>query len=327
MTVTFVSGPTGCIGAATVAHLLENGVPRVVGFSRRHDLSRIDPSYHDRIELIQGDICDAQQVQAAVLSAEPSRIIHLAAFQTPDCQARPLEGLDVNVCGTVNMMHAAAALGDKLERFVFASSAAVYGPRSLYDGASVGTSVPYLPPNLYGYWKVAGEGMAQAFQIQTGIPTVSLRLATTYGPGRDQGLTSAPTTAIKSAVLQQSYRMPYQGREHFHYVGDVGAGFALSALDPFEGYGVFNLRGQTVATDAFLESLRTACAGQGVADVDVEVAEEATSMPFVCDLDDSQTLAAFPRMPLTSLTEGLEQSVKRFQTMVSEGTLTSEDIV
>lgn len=327
MTLAFVSGPTGCIGAATVSHLLENGVSRIVGFSRRRDLSRIAPCYHDRIELVQGDICDAQEVEAAVLSAKPNRMIHLAAFQTPDCQARPLEGMDVNVCGTANMLHAAAALGDSLERFVFASSAAVYGPRSLYDGSTVETPVPYLPPNLYGYWKVAGEGMAQAFQIQTGIPTVSLRLATTYGPGRDQGLTSAPTTAIKSAVLQKRYRLPYQGREHFHYVGDVGAGFSHAALDVFDGYGVFNLRGQTVATDDFLVALRTACVRQGLPDVDVEVTENATSMPFVCDLDDRQTLVAFPRMPLTALPEGLDESVSRFQEMVREGTLTSEDVV
>ena len=106
MTTVFVSGPTGCIGAAAVGHLLDEGVDRVVGFSRREDFSRIPCRYHDRIRLIQGDITDAAQVRDAVNDAEPTALIHLAAFQTPDCQARPMEGLSVNVAGTLNMFRA-----------------------------------------------------------------------------------------------------------------------------------------------------------------------------------------------------------------------------
>lgn len=321
MTTVFVSGPTGCIGAATVSHLLESGVDDVVGFSRREDFSRIPERYHDRIRFTAGDITDAEQVHQAVTAAAPSAIIHLAAYQTPDCQARPLEGLQVNVAGTINMFQAAASLGTSLDRFVFASSAAVYGPRSLYPAGSVTTEVPYLPRNLYGYWKVAGEGVAQAFQAETGVATVSLRLATTYGPGRDLGLTSAPTTAIKAAVLGQRYRLPYQGREHFHFVEDVGAGFSLSAIDAFDGYGVFNLRGRTVPTEVFLETLRAACQEAGIDGYDIAVADDATTMPFVCDLDESLSLDAFPRMPLTSLEEGLSRSVARFQRMAAAGVL------
>jgi nucleoside-diphosphate-sugar epimerase len=321
MSTVFVSGPTGCIGAATVGHLLDNGVDEVVGFSRREDFSRIPPQYHDRIRFIPGDITDEESVREAVRQAEPSAIIHLAAYQTPDCQARPMEGLAVNVLGTANMFKAAASLGESLRRFVFASSAAVYGPRSVYTSESVTADLPYLPPNLYGYWKVAGEGVAQAFFAETGVSTVSLRLATTYGPGRDLGLTSAPTTAIKSAVLGRDYRLPYHGREHFHFVEDVGAGFSLAAIDPFQGYGAFNLRGRTVPTEVYLTALREACVASGVDGVDVDVADDATTMPFVCDLDDGATIAAFPRMPLTSLEDGLRMSVNRFQQMVADGTL------
>ncbi len=321
MKTVFVSGPTGCIGAATVAHLLDHGVDEVVGFSRREDFSRIPEMYHDRIRFSAGDITDAVSVGEAVEAAQPQAIIHLAAYQTPECQAKPLGGLAVNVMGTANVVQAAQALGSRLERFVFASSAAVYGPRSLYDAPTVTADLPYLPPNLYGYWKVAGEGVAQAFHAETGVPTVSLRLATTYGPGRDLGLTSAPTTAIKAAVLGERYRLPYHGREHFHYVDDVGAGFSLAAIDSFEGYGAFNLRGQTVHTSDYLDSLRSACGALGVPDVDIDVADDAATMPFVCELDDVATLAAFPRMPLTSLADGLLSSVSRFQVLAAAGHL------
>ena len=95
MSTVFVSGPTGCIGAATVGHLLDNGVDEIVGFSRREDFSRIPKQYHDRIRFIPGDITDVESVHEAVRQAEPSAIIHLAAYQTPDCQARPMEGLSL----------------------------------------------------------------------------------------------------------------------------------------------------------------------------------------------------------------------------------------
>ena len=74
------------------------------------------------------------------------------------------------------------------ERFVFASSTAVNGPRELYSEDGVRPEDPLQPFNLYGYWKIAGEGMAQAYHQESGVSTVSLRLATTYGPGRDHGL-------------------------------------------------------------------------------------------------------------------------------------------
>ncbi|MBT4694843.1 MAG: NAD(P)-dependent oxidoreductase, partial [Planctomycetaceae bacterium] len=183
MTIAFVSGPTGCIGAATVAYLLDNGADQVVGFCRNVDLSRIDAKYHDRLEIISGDITDRHSVVAAVTQAQPNVIIHLAAFQTPACEATPLLGMDVNVGGTANMFYAAKQLGTTLQRFVFASSSAVYGPRDMYDGPVVKTPMPYQPANIYGFWKVAGEGMAIAFHKETSIPTVSVRLSTTYGPG------------------------------------------------------------------------------------------------------------------------------------------------
>ena len=313
MSTVFVSGPTGCIGAATLSWLLDHGADKVIGFSRTSDWSRIDHSYRDRISLIEGDITDAASVRDALNSANPDRIIHLAAFQTPDCQAMPFRGLDVNVSGTANLFRAAAELGDNLKRFVFASSAAVYGPRSLYSGETVTEDQPYLPPNLYGYWKTAGEGMAHAFHMETGIPTVSLRLATTYGPGRDKGLTSAPTSALKAVAACEPFSMPYQGREHYHFVTDVGAGFAESALKPFDSYGVFNLRGQTVKGSEFLSLIREVAVEIGLPEPELTVAADAQTMPFVCDLDDSAATAAFPEMPLTPLRDGIRLSLEQFR--------------
>ena len=312
MSAVFITGPTGCIGAATIRYLLDNGVDRVIGLSRRSDMTRIDERLHDRITLIAGEVTDIDVIKRVLRDHQPKQIIHLAAFQTPDCDASPLGGMQVNVGGTMAVLQAAAESPNDLERVVFASSAAVYGPRRMYDASGVDTSSAMSPPNLYGYWKVAGEGMAQAFQRETGIPTVSLRLATTYGPGRDQGLTAAPTTALKAVAAGQPFRMPYEGREHYHFVDDVGAGFAQAAIEPFEGYGVFNLRGQTVEGTEFLQNVRDVAAELGITPVDLDIDADVAKNLFVCDLNDKATLEAFPKMPLTTLADGIRRSLLFF---------------
>ncbi len=314
-----ITGPTGCIGSATVSYLFGKGVDHIVGFSRNADVSRIDPELRGRVEMVKGDISNEAQVMDLVKSHQPTHIIHLAAFQSPDCQENPFRGMDINVAGTAHLFKAAAAAGS-VERFVFASSSAVYGPRSMYPGKTVTRDGAYKPPNLYGFWKVCGEGMAQAFHLETGIATVSLRLSTTYGPGRDKGFTSAPTSAMKAVVRNKEFVVPYDGREHYHYVHDVASGFGEACVAPYDGYGAYNLRGKTVPLADFLAHVKTAAEGLGVGDqYKVSIAKEAMAMPFVCDLDERDTVATFPEMTLTGLELGVSRSLERFIEMAAAG--------
>ena len=317
-----ITGISGCIGAATATHLLKNGVERVVGVSRRNDLSRICESLRDQVVGITCDITDATEVNQAIAEYEPSHIIHLAAVQTPDCQANPLVGMDVNVLGTVHLFRAASQLKESLQRFVFASSCGVYGPRTMYPQTTVAEDVPFFPPNLYGFWKVAGEGAAQAFHSETGVPTVSLRPATTYGPGRDQGMTSAATTALKAVSLDAPFAMPYDGREHYSFVDDVGAAFAHAAIDAFSGYGVFNVPGVTCPVPDYLKMIQEVAEEMGITHrTDLTIAADAVDFPFICDLDQTAIVNAFPNTPRTSLRRGIEKSLQRFQQLAAKGQL------
>ena len=302
----FITGATGCIGSATVAWLKSKGFDDIVAFTRT--------GKSDTTDAIAGDISDRSTIEKAVWKVNPTRIIHLAAFQTPDCQSQPFRGMEINVHGTNYLFQAAAALSEgHLQRFVFASSAAVYGPRSLYPAETVTEDSGLQPPNLYGHWKVSGEGTAQAFHMETDVPSISLRLATTFGPGRDAGLTSAPTTALKTAASGGEFAMPYIGREHYHFVEDVGAGFAMSAMADFsDGYDEFNLRGITMETTGFLAEINTAAAELELPVCEITTAEDAFKAPFVCDLDDAKILAAFPDMPRTTIPDGIRESLKYF---------------
>ena len=306
----FITGANGCIGSATSRALLRMGVDELVCFGRSGAAPEVVAGDAGRVRVVRGDIADAQQVADALTQAEPTHIIHLAAYQTPDCEANPLKGMAVNVDGTAHVIRAAANLSS-LQRLVVASSSAVYGKRAIYPGDTVTTEDPLQPVNLYGYWKAANEGAAQAFERETGVPTIAVRLSTTYGPGRDRGYTAAPTTAMKHAVAGKPFRIPYTGREHYHYVEDVGAGFAHACVDPFEGYGVINLRGISAQVPTFCD-LIVQIASEMAFSPDLGVAEDAEPIPFVCDLDDTDTLRRFPAMPLTDLADGIRASLEWF---------------
>jgi len=302
-----VTGSTGCIGSHAVRILLDEGA-EVFGFNRS---APEDPPSENYTHLT-GDLSDPESVAQAVQEVQPTRVLHLGALQTPDCRDYPMRGLEVNLLGTAYLFKACGELDQPLERFVFASSSAVNGPRSLYGPEGVRPEDPYQPFNLYGYWKVAGEGMAQAFHQATQSSTVSLRLATTYGPGRDRGFTAAMTSAMKSVAKGESFEIPYRGKEHYHFSHDVGAGFARAVIDPFEGYGTFNLLGETRPVDDFLAVLRAQAGKLGMDAGGVSYSDDAEETPFVYGLNDEATRSAFPKMPKTSLEDGIRQSLNFF---------------
>ena len=310
-----ITGSTGCIGTHTVDLLLSEGAGEVFGFNRSNPVGSEDkPGFN----FIAGDLSDAQSIERAVQEIEPTHVIHLGALQTPDCRDFPMKGLDINVLGTAYLFQACVQLNRPLERFVFASSSAVNGTRSLYGKDGVRPEDPYHPFNLYGYWKVAGEGMAQAFHQASGVSTVSLRLATTYGPGRDRGFTAAMTSAMKAVVKGEPFEVPYRGKEHYHFSLDVGAGFARAAIDPFSGSGVFNLLGQTYAIEDFISTISEEAVHFEFDEPKIKFSDDAEMSPFIYDLNDEATKEAFPRMPFTSLNEGVRQSLAYFSRLAGE---------
>ena len=79
-------------------------------------------------------------------------------MQLPFCAADPIRGAQVNVGGTVTIFELAKRLG--VERVVYASSAAVYGPRTHYQEATLGPGAAFFPTSHYGVYKVARRPVA-----------------------------------------------------------------------------------------------------------------------------------------------------------------------
>jgi nucleoside-diphosphate-sugar epimerase len=319
-----VTGGFGCIGVQVVKWLLSNTDSTVIVGARQVTAERINRLFgvtpSSRLSCVRLDVRDLRQIEDVLQDNEVTRIVHLAALQTPDCNANRDLGLQINLAGTQNLIEAVKKCRPLPSRFVFASSVAVYGPRHSYPGPKVPMLAEPAPVNVYGAWKLAGEQITRFLFQETGIPSLCIRPGALFGPGRDAGLTAAPTTAMKHVALRLPYEIPFRSRQDYLYAPDVGAAFGKALMAPFSEYGVFSLPSHTVDSRKFLETLHQAAAELGCSE-DVRVSIGDAEVPFICDLEFEPFLNAFPSTPHTTLLTAVKESLIFFRQQVADGWL------
>ncbi len=296
-----VTGAYGCIGAWVVAELVAEGRP-VVTFDLSPEPRRLrlllDDDAVAAVPHVAGDITDLAAVGRAVDDHGVTHVIHLAALQVPFCRADPPLGARVNVLGTVNVFEAARARPD-LEPVVYASSIAAFD--------SSGTMAGH-PSTIYGVYKRANEATATVYLAENGVSSTGLRPHTVYGVGRDQGLTSAPTTAMLAAAAGTAYTIPYGGAAQLQLARDVARAFVAASLAGHEGAAVHNLPGRRVAVEEIVTALGAASIGF-----------DDVRLPFPEELDSSSFTTGFPDYAETPLADGVASTVDRFRALLAEG--------
>ena len=221
-----VTGALGCLGAWVARCAIDDG-DEVVGFDLGDDRSRLELVLGDdegAVTMVKGDITDLAAVEGALDEHAITRVVHLAALQVPFVRANPPLGMHVNVAGTVNVFDAVSRRLDRIPGVAYASSAAVYNPG---DPSPAPESGGTAPATLYGVSKLAGEGTARVYRAESGVASIGLRPYVVYGPGRDQGMTSGPTMAMRAAVRGEPFHIGFSGDAAYDFVPDV----ARAALD------------------------------------------------------------------------------------------------
>ncbi len=312
-----MTGGYGCIGSWVAKQLVEAG-DEVWIFDLVEDRHRLDlliePGSWPRIHFVRGDVSDAPALLAATEQVGATHLLHLAGLQVPTCRADPLLGARVNVLGTLAVFEVAAILKGQVERVVFASSAAVHGPADPASAGPIGDEVRLAPLTHYGAFKVCNELNARVYWLDRGVTSVGLRPWTVYGVGRDFGVTSEPTRAIKAVAAGRRFAISYGGLQDLQYVGDVAATFLKTLSSPFEGADSFNVRGAVVPMDRFVGVLREASGEDLVTFGDRQ-------LPIAPDLDDARLEAAFGPLPRTSLDDGVAETLRRFVALRGAGRL------
>jgi nucleoside-diphosphate-sugar epimerase len=304
-----VTGAAGCIGAWIVAGLVQRGQTPVV-FDLSEDRRRLRLLLSDEqanaVTWLKGDLTDTAAVARAVGDSGAAAIIHLAALQVPFCKADPVLGARVNVVGHVNVFEAARKHGVK--RLVYASSIAAL---PVEGGA--------YQANLYGVYKAADEGIARIYAQDWGVASVGLRPHTVYGPGRDQGLTSAPTKAMLAAAAGKPYTVPFRGALNFQYAGEVAEIFIRCAeTDVAAGHSdVYDLQGTKATVEAVVDRIRQV---EPAANISIDGA----SLPFPVEFDDRPLRRLIGGWPQTALDHGVERSIALFRDLLKRGLVTAD---
>jgi nucleoside-diphosphate-sugar epimerase len=317
-----VTGGTGCIGAWVIRALVREGVPvTVVTAHRRLDRLRLVLSADElaHVNLVDGDIADVTALESAARNARANRLVHLAGMQLPLCAADPLEGSRVNVSGTVAVFEAARRLG--IGPVVYASSAAVYGPASMYSHEIVTDEDPLHPTSHYGVYKVANEQGARVWWENEHVPSVGLRPHSAYGPGRDQGVTSKPTVAMIAAAAGRPYRIGFSGRYQFQFAEDVAEAFIRAARLPAEGAAVYNIGGSLFGIDQIIETIEAVAPGSAG-----KVTAENATMPFPAGFDGGALQTAIGAIAETPLEEGVRRTVECYRAALGDGRMGPTDL-
>jgi nucleoside-diphosphate-sugar epimerase len=303
-----VTGAAGCIGAWVVAGLVQRG-RRAVVFDLSEDRRRLRLLLPDdqanAVTWIKGDLTDTAAVERALGESGAAAVIHLAALQVPFCKADPVLGARVNVVGHVNVFEAARKRGVK--RLVYASSIAAL---PVAGG---------LQANLYGVYKAADEGIARIYAQDWGVASVGLRPHTVYGPGRDQGLTSAPTKAMLAAAAGTAYTVPFRGTLNFQYAGEVAEIFIRCAeAEIAAGHSdVYDLQGTKATVESVADRIRALVPA-------AQIAVDGSSLPFPAEFDDRPLRQLIGDWPATALDAGIERSITMFRDLLKRGLVAAD---
>ncbi|MCL6563255.1 MAG: NAD(P)-dependent oxidoreductase [Firmicutes bacterium] len=247
-----VTGGTGVIGSWVTRRLVQMGEKPVV-LTSRGDTSLI-ADVASAVTVESGDVRDLGRLMRIVHTHRIDCIVHFAALMPPQCQADPVAAFEVNCRGTLHVLEAARSLG--VRRVVYASAKGVYGvvppPWGHPDFQPIDEEFPKNPVSVYDGTKLFGEHLGENYRRNYGLEFVSLRFATTYGPGKlaRHGPLSIHSKLIENAMLGRPSRgvRGADQRDDMIYMADVAQGVVQATLATTLPHSVYHLGSGRLST-------------------------------------------------------------------------------
>jgi UDP-glucose 4-epimerase len=175
-----ITGGAGFIGSNLIEFLLDKTDWKInilddLSTGSLDNLKNIKNFNPKRVIFFKGDIRNKKDVLKAVKGCD--YLVNLAA-QTGviPAQKNPLEGLEINILGLLNVLE--IARDNKVKKVIQISSGAPLGKQKIPFNEK---KLP-LPISLYGASKLAGEGYCSAFSSSFDLNVTVLRFASVYGP-------------------------------------------------------------------------------------------------------------------------------------------------
>ncbi|MFA6129827.1 MAG: NAD-dependent epimerase/dehydratase family protein [Candidatus Omnitrophota bacterium] len=257
-----VTGGAGFIGSHIVEELVkQKHYVRVLDNFSSGRISNLR-GLEKRIDLIKGDICSPGSCFKATRGID--FVLHQAALRSvPKSMGEPHAYNRVNIDGTLNMLE--ASRGNKVRRFVFASSSSVYGQVNTFPEKENFIPEPISP---YALSKLAGEYYCRIFSLHFGLPAIALRYFNVFGPR--QALDDEYAVVIPKFIncLLKGRRPPVFGNgrqsRDFTFVKNVVEANLLAVKANKLKYGVFNVAGGKDTTILDLVKLLNKILGKNI---------------------------------------------------------------
>ncbi|CAA9251035.1 MAG: UDP-glucose 4-epimerase [uncultured Chthoniobacterales bacterium] len=206
-----VVGGAGYIGSICAELLLDEG--HTVGvFDNLTEGHR--RSVDSRAELIEGDLSQREQIEAALNQLKPDAVMHFAASAlVGESMENPSKYFRNNVANGLNLLDAMVATGVK--RLVFSSTCATFGPP---DRIPLDETQPQRPINPYGESKLAFERILRWYDQIHGLRFVALRYFNAAGAsanfGEDHRIETHLIPNILKVALGQKSHVEIYGTDY-----------------------------------------------------------------------------------------------------------------
>lgn len=300
-----VTGGAGFIGSHLVEGLVRLGFQVTVA----DDLSTGNRGYVPRSASFRKIDIRTRAFRQLIKNLQPDYLCHLAAQRSAvSSLSRPVPDADINIIGTVNTLAAAADL--RLKKFLFVSTAAVYGtPRQIPvpEEADIQLTSPYAVA------KYAAERYVSYYDASGQLPTVIVRLSNVYGPRQAAGAEGGVVAKFALALLTNQ-NLVIEGRgeqtRDFLFVKDAVDGL-IKALQT--GRGIFNLSsGREISIRELVVHL-----GEVVGSVpSVSYAPQRPGDILRSSLLPLRAKRELDWQAVTPLTDGLRQTLKWYKELI-----------
>jgi len=308
-----VTGVTGFVGSHLTAKLLEIDVnAEIYGLVRRHSV----PYYpnikdiKDKITLEEGNLTDYPSIERIIKKIEPDYIFHLAAQSfVPTSFYVPIESIQTNIEGTVNILEAIRNTEISLEGIQVACSSEEYG-LVYHNEVPIKETNPLRPQSPYASSKVAAEMYSLQYERAFGIPVKITRGFNHTGPKRGHTFVTSVISSQIANIIKKRTKKIILGNikpiRDFTNIKDMLQGYILAITKGKKGE-VYNLgHGFGISIENLVKLTASLFDVEYEIVIDKNRFRPAEVNVLICDYSKAkENLGYYPQYPLTETMKDL----------------------
>jgi len=302
-----VTGAGGFIGSRLCERLVEEGayVLAFVRYTSRPEpglLKYIPKHVFDQIEIIRGDLRDFSAIEQAAKGVDT--VFHMGALiSIPYSYVHPVETVQTNVIGTMNILEACRKTGAKL---VHTSTSEVYGTALRVP---IDEDHPLQGQSPYSASKIGADKLVESYYRSFDVPSITIRPFNTYGPG--QSSRAVIPTIITQALSGDLVRLGnLEAIRDFTYLDDTVEGFLLAVQAGFWDGETYNLgSGEEISIGEIAELIFRIMGKQPEIQVEPRRLRPEKSEVLRLISDNRKAKAALGWQPKVGMEEGLRRTI------------------